>query len=119
MTYASLFNEEAIAVAQEHHAKCGDEIGSTFPGIQCRQFRDKFASKELAIWLFSMEDKRRIVDEVVLHGRGTDQLPQGALPMIKTAVATCWEEGTKAYHNANKLLVHAPRRWSAEPPDSF
>lgn len=64
MTYASLFNEEAIAIAKEHHAKYGDEIGSTFLGLQCREFRDKFGSKELAIWLFSMEDKRRIADEV-------------------------------------------------------
>lgn len=64
MTYASLFNEEAVALAREHHARYGDEIGSTFLGLQCAQFREKFASKELAIWLFSMDDKRRIVDEV-------------------------------------------------------
>src|SRR5512136_719438 len=64
MTYASLFNEEAVAVAREHHEQYGDEIGSTFLGLQCQQFREKFKSKELAIWLFSLEDKRRIVDEV-------------------------------------------------------
>jgi len=60
MTYASLFNAEVIALAKEHHARYGDEIGSTFLGLQCQQFRDKFKSKELAIWLFSMEDKREI-----------------------------------------------------------
>jgi hypothetical protein len=58
MTYASLYNEEAVAIAKEHHAKYGDEIGSTFLGLQCQQFREKFHSKELAIWLFSMDDKR-------------------------------------------------------------
>jgi hypothetical protein len=118
MTYASLFNVEAVAIAKEHHAKYGDEIGSTFLGIQCREFREKFASKELAIWLFSMEDKRKIVDEVF----GKFQEVFGFLPtstgsyymdaelvnyikerypMVKAAVATCWEEGPKAYHNAN------------------
>ncbi len=118
MTYASLFNEEAVAIAKEHHAKYGDEIGLTFLGLQCREFRDRFGSKELAIWLFSMEDKRRIVDEVV--GRfhqvfGFCPTSTGSYymdaelvnyikdryPMVKAAVATCWEEGPKAYWNAN------------------
>jgi len=49
MTYASLFNKEAVAIAKEHHQKYGDEIGSTFLGLQCQPFRDKFKSKELAI----------------------------------------------------------------------
>ena len=118
MTYASLFNEEAVALAKEHHEQFGDEIGSTFLGIQCAQFREKFHSKELAIWLFSIEDKRRIVDEV--FGKFQDVfgfLPTSTgsyymdaelvsyikerYPMVRAAVATCWEEGPKAYHNAN------------------
>ena len=41
MTYASLFNEEAVALAKADHEKCGDEIGSTFLGIQYAQFREK------------------------------------------------------------------------------
>ena len=118
MTYASLFNDEAVALAIEHSRAFGDEIGSTFLGLQCSQFRDKFHSRELAIWLFSMDDKRRIVDEVF----GKFQEVFGFLPtstgsyymdaelvnyikerypMVKSAVATCWEEGPKAYHNAN------------------
>ena len=57
MTYASLFNAEAVALAKEHHARFGDEIGSTFLGLQCEEFRARFKSKELAIWLFSMRIK--------------------------------------------------------------
>jgi hypothetical protein len=118
MTYASLFNTEAVALAKQHHKQFGDEIGSTFLGIQCAQFREKFHSKELAIWLFSMEDKRRIVDEVFGKFREVfGFLPTSTgsyymdaelvnyikerYPMVKAAVATCWEEGPKAYHNAN------------------
>jgi hypothetical protein len=118
MTYASLFNAEVIAIAKEHHDRYGDEIGSTFLGLQCQQFRDKFKSKELAIWLFSMEDKRRIVDEVLgkfyevfgFYPTSTGSYYMDAelvnyikskYPMIKAAVATCWEEGPKAYRNAN------------------
>jgi hypothetical protein len=38
MTYASLFNQEAVAIAREHHEKYGGEIGSTFLGLQCQEF---------------------------------------------------------------------------------
>lgn len=118
MTYASLFNQEAVNLAKEHHERYRDEIGSTFLGLQCRQFRDRFGSRELAIWLFSMEDKRRIVDEVLgtffeafgFYPTSTGSYYMDAelvnyikekYPMIKVAVATCWEEGPKAYRNAN------------------
>jgi hypothetical protein len=118
MTYASLFNQEAVDIAKEHHERYGDEIGSTFLGLQCQQFRDRFNSRELAIWLFSMEDKRRIVDEVLrtffeafgFYPASTGSYYMDAelvnyikekYPMIKVAVATCWEEGPKAYRNAN------------------
>jgi hypothetical protein len=118
MTYASLFNAEAVAIAKEHHAQFGDEISSTFLGIQCKEFRDKFKSRELAIWLFSMEDKRKIVDEVFgkfheifgFYPSSTGSYYMDAelvnyikekYPMVKAAVATCWEEGPKAFWNAN------------------
>jgi hypothetical protein len=118
MTYASLFNAEAVAIAREHHERYGDEIGSTFLGIQCKEFREKFNSKELAIWLFSLEEKRKIVDEVIgkfhdvfgFYPTSTGSYYMDAelvnyikekYPMIKVAVATCWEEGPKAYWNAN------------------
>ena len=110
MTYASLFNDEAVAIAREHHARYGDEIGLTFLGLQCQEFRDRFKSKELAIWLFSMEDKKRIVDEVMakfhdtfgFYPTSTGSYYMDAelinyikerYPLIEVAVATCWEEG--------------------------
>jgi len=118
MTYASLFNAEAVAIAKEHHERFGDEIGSTFLGIQCKEFREKFKSKELAIWLFSMDDKRKIVAEVFdkfrdvfgFYPTSTGSYYMDAelvnyikekYPMVRAAVATCWEEGPKAYWNAN------------------
>jgi hypothetical protein len=118
MTYASLFNQEAVAIAKEHHQKYGDEIGLTFLGLQCQQFREKFHSKELAIWLFSLEDKKKIVGEFFgkffqvfgFYPTSTGSYYMDAelvnyikksYPMVKVAVATCWEEGPKAYRNAN------------------
>ena len=118
MTYSSLFNDEAIQLAKEYKAEFGDEIGCTFLGIQCQQFRDKFHTKELAVWLFSMAEKKAVVDEVFgrfkevfgFYPTSTGSYYMDAelvnyiklkYPMIKCAVATCWEEGPKAYHNAN------------------
>ncbi len=70
------------------------------------------------IWLFAMDDKRKIVDEVFgkfqevfgFYPKSTGSYYMDAelvnyikekYPLVKAAVATCWEEGPKAYWNAN------------------
>lgn len=57
MTYASLFNDEAVTIAKEHHEVYGDEIALSLLGLPCKEFRDKYKTKEFCIWLFSLEDK--------------------------------------------------------------
>jgi len=118
MTYASLFNDEAVALAKEHHEKYNDEIALSLLGLPCKQFREKYKTREFCIWMFSMEDKKSIVDDV--FGRFYDcfgfypistgsyymdadliNYIKGKYPMVKCAVATCWEEGPKAYHTCN------------------
>ena len=118
MTYASLFNDEAVELAKEHHEKYGDEIGLTLLGLPCREFREKYRTKDFCIWMFSMEDKKAIVQDVFekFHERfgfypeSTGSYYMDAeltnyikeqYPMVKCAVATCWEEGPKAYHTCN------------------
>lgn len=64
MTYASLFNEEAVALAKAHHAEYGDEIALTLLGLPSTAFRNKYKTKDFCIWMFSYEDKKRIVDDV-------------------------------------------------------
>jgi hypothetical protein len=135
MTYAALFNRECIDIAKEHHEKYGDEISLTFLGIQCKEFREKYHSKELAIWLFSMEDKKKIVDDLFglfhkefgFYPTSTGSYYMDAelvcyikerYPMIKIAVATCFEEGPRVFHNCNNswytLLDGGP--WTAWIP---
>lgn len=118
MTYASLFNQEAVEIAKEHHEKYGDEIALSLLGLPCKEFRDKYKTKDFCIWMFSLEDKKSIVDDV--FGTFYDKFgffPQSTgsyymdadlinyikerYPSIKCAVATCWEEGPKAYHTCN------------------
>ncbi len=118
MTYASLFNDEAVAIAKADHEKYGDEIALTLLGLPCTEFREKYKTKDFCIWMFSMEDKMSIVDDV--FGKFYDRFgfyPESTgsyymdadltnyikekYPMVKCAVATCWEEGPKAYHTCN------------------
>ena len=118
MTYASLFNAEAVALAKEHHEKYGDEIALTLLGLPCEQFREKYKTKDFCIWMFSMEDKKAIVKDVFekfydafgFYPESTGSYYMDAeltnyiketYPSVKCAVATCWEEGPKAYHTCN------------------
>ena len=118
MTYASLFNEEAIAIAKEHQEVYGDEISLTLLGLPCKEFRDKYKTKDFCIWMFSMEDKKSIVDDVFgkfyetfgFYPKSTGSYYMDAdltnyikekFPSVICAVATCWEEGPKAYHTCN------------------
>ena len=118
MTYASLFNDEAVALAKEHHDTYGDEIALSLLGLPCKEFRDKYKTKDFCIWMFSMEDKKEIVNDVFekfyerfgFYPESTGSYYMDAdltnyikekYPMVKCAVATCWEEGPKAYHTCN------------------
>lgn len=118
MTYASLFNEEAIAIAKKHHEIYGDEIALSLLGLPCEQFREKYHTKDFCIWMFESEEKKRIIDDVFHkfyecfgfypESTGSYYLDAESInyikekyPSIKCAVATCFEEGPKAYHTCN------------------
>ncbi len=118
MTYASLFNEEAVSLAKEHHETYGDEIALSLLGLPCEEFREKYKTKDFCIWMFSMEDKKAIVKDVFekfhdifgFYPQSTGSYYMDAelinyikekYPDVKCAVATCWEEGPKAYHTCN------------------
>lgn len=112
MTYASLFNAQAVALAKEHRVRFGDEIALTLLGLPCPEFNEKYKTKDFCIWMFSAEDKRRIVDDVFglffdrfgFYPESTGSYYMDAeltayikasYPSVKCAVATCFEEGPK------------------------
>lgn len=118
MTYASLFNAEAVQIAKDDHDRYGDEIALSLLGLPCEQFREKYKTKDFCIWMFSMEDKKTIVDDVFakfyeifgFYPESTGSYYMDAdlinyikekYPTVKCAIATCWEEGPKAYHTCN------------------
>ena len=118
ITYASLFNDLIINIAKEHHEKYGDEIALSLLGLPCKEFKDKYHTDDFCIWMFSKEDKERIVDDVFslfyekfgFYPKSTGSYFLDAYtinyikkkyPSVTCAVATCWEEGSKAYHTCN------------------
>lgn len=118
MTYAALFNTEAVEIAKHDHETYGDEIALSLLGLPCEEFRQKYKTKDFCIWMFSMEDKKRIVDDVFGKFRDTFGFYPASTgsyymdadltnyikenyPSVKCAIATCWEEGPKAYHTCN------------------
>jgi len=135
MTYSSLFNDECIEMAKQYYQEFGDEIGHTFLGLNCKEFRDKYHSKELAMWLFPMDLKQKIVvdsfelfkDVFGFYPTSTGSYFLDAelinfikekYPMIKTAIATCFEEGPKIFRHTNSswytLMDGSP--WTAWIP---
>ncbi|MCH5157151.1 MAG: hypothetical protein J1G02_04670 [Clostridiales bacterium] len=118
ITYASLFSDKIVEIAKEHHDKYGDEIGLSLLGLPCKQFREKYNTEDFCIWMFDEQTKMDIVDDCFslfyekfgFYPESTGSYFLDAFtinyikdkyPSVKCAVATCWEEGPKAYHTCN------------------
>ena len=118
ITYASLFSDVIVDIAKDHHDKYGDEIGLSLLGLPCPEFKKKYKTEDFCIWMFSDEVKREIIDDVFslfYHKFGFYPESTGSYfldsftinyikekyPSVKCAIATCWEEGPKAYHTCN------------------
>lgn len=118
ITYASLFSKEAIELAKEYNEKYGDEIGLTLLGLPCPEFKAKYKTEDFCLWMFSNKTKKEIIDDVFskfyevfgFYPESTSCYFLDAFsinyikekyPSVKCAVATCWEEGPKAYHTCN------------------
>lgn len=118
ITYASLFSDKICNIAKEHHEKYGDEIGVSLLGLPCKEFKDKYKTEDFCIWMFDDKTKSEIIDDVFsLFYKKFGFYPESTgsyfldaysinyikehYPSVKCAVATCWEEGPKAYHTCN------------------
>ena len=118
ITYASLFSDVIIEMAKEDHETYGDEIGLSLLGLPCPEFRQKYHTEDFCIWMFDEKTKEEIIDDVFgkfyeafgFYPQSTSSYFLDAYtinyikknyPSVKCAVATCWEEGPKAYHTCN------------------
>ena len=118
ITYASLFSDVIVELAKREHEIYGDEIGLSLLGLPCPEFKEKYKTEDFCIWMFDEATKREIVDDVFgkfyekfgfypestgsyfLDAYTINYIKQN-YPSVKCAVATCWEEGPKAYHTCN------------------
>ncbi len=118
ITYASLFSDVIIEMAKADHEKYGDEIGLSLLGLPCKEFKEKYKTDDFCIWMFSDEQKEEIIDDCMalfyskfgFYPESTGSYFMDAYcinyikkkyPSVKCAIATCWEEGPKAYHTCN------------------
>ena len=118
ITYASLFSDEIVRLAKQHHEEFGDEIGLSLLGLPCKEFKAKYKTEDFCIWMFSDAQKEEIIDDVFSmfyekfgfypESTGSYFLDAYSInyikkkyPSVKCAVATCWEEGPKAFHTCN------------------
>ena len=58
MTYASLFNDEAVQIAKDDHETYGDEIALSLLGLPCEQFRENIRPRISAFGCFPWKTKR-------------------------------------------------------------
>lgn len=118
ITYASLFSDEIVSLAKKHRDEYGDEIALSLLGLPCKQFKEKYRTEDFCIWMFDDETKMRIIDDCFslfyekfgFYPESTGSYFLDAFtinyikekyPSVKCAVATCWEEGPKAFHTCN------------------
>ena len=118
ITYASLFSDTIIELAKREHEEFGDEIALSLLGLPCPEFKAKYKTEDFCIWMLDEKTKEEIVDDV--FGKFYEKFgfwPESTgsyfldaytinyikekYPSVKCAVATCWEEGPKAYHTCN------------------
>jgi len=118
ITYASLFSDVIVEMAKHDHEVYGDEIGLSLLGLPCKEFKEKYKTEDFCIWMFSDKQKEEIIDDVfALFYKQFGFYPESTgsyfldaycinyikkhYPSVKCAIATCWEEGPKAYHTCN------------------
>ncbi len=118
ITYASLFSDIIIEEAKRDREMYGDEIGLSLLGLPCPEFRAKYKTEDFCIWMFDEKTKMKIIDDVFekfyeafgFYPESTGSYFLDAFtinyikekyPSVKCAVATCWEEGPKAFHTCN------------------
>lgn len=115
---ASMYDEAILAEFKRYAQEYGDEIGIWLVGFGGPDFEREVGGREVFLWLYPQEEKRRILQiafnrfrEVFGHDPvsiGSYHLDAGAMrllreiaPTVKIAVAGCFEEGVKVMHGCN------------------
>jgi hypothetical protein len=135
LTYPALHNSEVIEYIKEQHRIYGDELGIHFHAMVCKDFIERFNSKEPAIYFYTMEEKKAIITYIfekfnevfgfypsavgsyILDAETISFIKQ-RYPGVKTSIINCFEEGVKMYEGNNHswYLFSDGGPWSAYYP---
>ncbi len=118
LSYPMMDDPEIVADLKRYADEFGDELGIFLCELGCEKLKEKTGHEMDAIWLYSREDKRRILELVLSEFRDQfDREPAAVAayhldssslsllrelcPTIKCVVAGCFEEGVRVFHGCN------------------
>ena len=118
MTAESLSDPSQVALAREHAAAYGDEIGLSFHGLGHASIVDLVGYAQEALWLYSLAHKRIVLEFLIGTFRdrfgftptgvasyhfdsSTMRILREVAPEVRAAVAGCFEEGVRVFHGCN------------------
>lgn len=134
-SYASLWNDEAVALAKEMSAESSQELGLHLHAFNGQRFQEKYHSTDPGFWLLPRATQFAMIAEMV--DRFADvfgHLPasiggyimdatllrhlQETRPHIRTAITSCFEEGARMYqgNNRNWMLFSDGGPWAPHWP---
>lgn len=118
--YQSMCDAETVADLQSYARDFGDELGVWFMNLPPADSDAKRADGRLEpfIWLYSGDEKRRIIEQVLARFHATFgfapvsvgsyhldaeslRILKELAPSIQVAVAGCFEEGVRVFHGCN------------------
>jgi hypothetical protein len=134
-TMPSLEDEACVALMKEYHQKWGDELGLSFHSLDTESLKELVGYKEVAIWLYNNEDKRKVIRyhlDCFREAFGFEPTSVASYhldassirilleecPSIEICIAGCFEEGVKVYHGCNHswYLFNEGMPWNAWYP---
>lgn len=137
VTAESMEHPDQIESIKRHAAEFGDEIGLSFHGLTHQSITQIVGHGQEALWLFSLQDKRRIIEALAARfavtfgfaprsiasyhiDASTMKLIREIMPEVTAAVAGCFEEGVRVFHGCNHswYLFNEGMPWNPWYPSS-
>jgi hypothetical protein len=114
VTYQAMHNKKIMEYVKQQEESYGDEIGIHLEGIQCKAFQEKFGMDERALYLYTFEDKKKILTEIFTKfyelfnkypasigsyylDSQTLQWLHAQYPMVQGCIVSCFEEGVHMF----------------------
>jgi hypothetical protein len=134
-TAPSLEDEETIKLMKQYREKDGDELGLSFHTLDTDSLEKLVGYKEAAIWMYSDEDKRKVIRYLVQKfievfgfnpksvasyhlDSSSMRILKEECPTVEITVAGCFEEGVRVFHGCNNswYLFNEGMPWGAWYP---